>query len=294
MALTYCCGGTGLEGADWESRLASITNHVADSAAAAPAAATPAPGAAAPLGASAARAERKFRVSYGKELLPDGKEALDGRLLVLIAPTGGSSEPRFSVSTDGLNTAQVFGLDVDGLKPGDEATIDSSVFGAPISSITELPPGEYDMQAVFHIYETYNLSTGHTVKLPPVGVLPHADPSKWNSAPGNIYSKVVKLSIGPGLPEFVHGMSIELTETIPQVEPPADTDYVKHVTIKSDMLSEFWGTEIRIGAHVLLPKDFDAHPDAKYPLALFHGHFPADFEGFRTEPPEEGLEVAAA
>ena len=47
---------------------------------------------------------------------------------------------------------------------------------------------------------------------------------------------------------------------------------------------------MRLGAHVLLPKDFDTHPDAKYPLALFHGHFPADFEGFRPEPPEEELE----
>lgn len=47
---------------------------------------------------------------------------------------------------------------------------------------------------------------------------------------------------------------------------------------------------MRLGAHVLLPKGFDTHPDAKYPLALFHGHFPADFEGFRPEPPEEELE----
>ena len=47
---------------------------------------------------------------------------------------------------------------------------------------------------------------------------------------------------------------------------------------------------MRLGAHVLLPKGFDTHPDAKYPRALFHGHFPADFEGFRPEPPEEELE----
>lgn len=284
MAMTYCCAGTGLE--DWEQRLAAITDHVAASAPEAP----PDAAGTATSSTAASRPTRKVHITFGKELLPEGKEELDGRLLLIIAPRGSSTEPRFSVSTDGLNTAQVFGIDVDGMKPGDAATIDSSVFGAPIHSIASLPPGEYDMQAVFHHYETYNLSTGHTVKLPPVGVLPHADPSKWNSAPGNLYSKVVEMAVGPGLPERVHGTSLKLTEVVPPVEPPTDTDYVKHISIKSALLSEFWGTDIFLGAHVLLPEGFKSHPDAKYPLALFHGHFPADFEGFRPEPPDEDLE----
>jgi hypothetical protein len=44
-----------------------------------------------------------------------------------------------------------------------------------------------------------------------------------------------------------------------------------------------------IGAHILLPEGFDEHPMVKYPLAIFHGHFPADFDGFRTIPPDENL-----
>ena len=44
-----------------------------------------------------------------------------------------------------------------------------------------------------------------------------------------------------------------------------------------------------IGAHVLLPEGFDEHPDVKYPLAIFHGHFPEDFGGWRTTPPDEHL-----
>ncbi len=31
------------------------------------------------------------------------------------------------------------------------------------------------------------------------------------------------------------------------------------------------------------------HPNVKYPLAIFHGHFPADFGGWRTTPPDEHL-----
>jgi hypothetical protein len=40
---------------------------------------------------------------------------------------------------------------------------------------------------------------------------------------------------------------------------------------------------------VLLPEGFDEHPEARYPLAIFHGHFPADFGGFRPEPPDPNL-----
>ena len=44
-----------------------------------------------------------------------------------------------------------------------------------------------------------------------------------------------------------------------------------------------------LGAHVLVPEGFDSHPEAHYPLVVFHGHFPADFNGFRTEPPDPNL-----
>jgi hypothetical protein len=37
---------------------------------------------------------------------------------------------------------------------------------------------------------------------------------------------------------------------------------------------------------VLLPAGFDTHPDARYPLVINHGHFPADLGGWRTEPPD--------
>ena len=44
-----------------------------------------------------------------------------------------------------------------------------------------------------------------------------------------------------------------------------------------------------LGAHVLVPKDFDKHPDAHYPLMVFHGHYPDDISGFRTTPPDPDL-----
>jgi hypothetical protein len=44
-----------------------------------------------------------------------------------------------------------------------------------------------------------------------------------------------------------------------------------------------------LGAHVLLPEGFDSHPNARYPLVVFHGHFPRDLSGFREQPPDPNL-----
>jgi hypothetical protein len=46
---------------------------------------------------------------------------------------------------------------------------------------------------------------------------------------------------------------------------------------------------MHLGAVVLLPHGFDEHPEARYPLVVFHGHFPATFDGFREEPPDPDL-----
>ena len=59
--------------------------------------------------------------------------------------------------------------------------------------------------------------------------------------------------------------------------------------IQSERLTKFWGRPMYLGAHVLLPEGFDAHPNARYPLVIDHGHFPYTFEGFREEPPDPNL-----
>jgi hypothetical protein len=44
-----------------------------------------------------------------------------------------------------------------------------------------------------------------------------------------------------------------------------------------------------LGAYVLLPYGFEEHPDARYPLAIHHGHFPRGFPEFRHTPPTADL-----
>src|SRR5262249_52068783 len=76
--------------------------------------------------------------------------------------------------------------------------------------------------------------------------------------------------------------------TIPPVIMPSDTQYVRHVKIQSKLLSQFWGQPIYLGATVLLPEGYDAHPGAHYPVVYQQGHFNLQPPfGFSTAPAPE-------
>ncbi|MCP9767988.1 hypothetical protein EGI22_08690 [Lacihabitans sp. LS3-19] len=221
-------------------------------------------------------AQTRFEVSF-----PKTESKLDGRLLLLIS-NNNTSEPRMQVS-DGHDTQMVFGLDLDNHSAAQTREINATnSFGYPIQNLSKIPAGEYYVQVLLHKYETFKRKDGHTVKLP----MDRGEGQQWNLAPGNIYSKPIKIKINPKENTIV---TLKIDQTIPPIEEPKDTKYIKHIKIQSKLLTEFWGRPMFIGAHVLLPEGFDTHPEVKYPLAIFHGHFPADFDGFRTIPPDENL-----
>jgi hypothetical protein len=220
----------------------------------------------------------RFAIHYEAALAPG---LIDGRVLLLISDRD-EVEPRFQVRS-GLKAIQVLGIDVEGWRPGEAAVIDDRVFGYPHASLADLPPGDYCVQAVVNRYERFSLATGHEVLLPP----DKGEGQHWNKKPGNLYSLPAKMRLDPE-EDTTHKLWLE--EAIPPVEPPADTDFVKHVRIQSRRLTEFWGRPMYLGAHVLLPAGFDEHPEARYPLVVFHGHFPADLSGWREQPPDPDLE----
>ncbi|MEM6261974.1 MAG: alpha/beta hydrolase-fold protein [Bacteroidota bacterium] len=208
------------------------------------------------------------------------EEALDGRLIVLISEQT-DSEPRFQLRDD-TKTCQGFGMDVSDWQPSALQPFDMKAFGYPVRSFKDLPSGEFFVQFVFHKYETFNRADGNVVKLP----MDRGEGQQWNRAPGNLYSTPQKVTIKDGQ---VPSLTIKLDQKIPPIPEPEDTEYIKHITIRSKLLSEFWGRDMYLGAHVLLPEGWDTHPDVKYPLAIMHGHFPDDFGGFRTTPPDPDL-----
>src|SRR5271155_1543957 len=223
-----------------------------------------------------AASTQSFSVSF-----PTSRSAqpLDGRVLLLLS-TDPSAEPRMQID-DTPRTQMMFGVTVDGLAPGAAATVDATAFGYPIRSLKDVPPGEYTVQAVLNKYETFHRSDGKVIKL-------HMDQGEgqhWNSSPGNLYSKPEKISVKPG----GGVISISLDQEIPPIQVPPDTKYIRHIKIQSELLTKFWGRPMYLSAVVLVPEGFDDHPNARFPLIIFHDHFVDGFDDFRTEPPDPNL-----
>ncbi len=225
----------------------------------------------------AAASSNTFSIRFSGEL---SGEAQDGRLLLLLATTD-RDEPRFLVDNS-LDTQLVFGRNVEDWAPGEERIIDEAHMGFPIETLADLPPGRYFAQALLNRYQDFTLATGKTVSLPP----DQGEGQQWNRKPGNFLSEPVEIEVTGAGSSF----EIVMDREIPPIEPPEDTEFVKHVRVKSERLSEFWGEDVYLGANVLLPKDFAEHPEARFPLMVFHGHFPKTIGAFRTEPPDPDLE----
>src|SRR5262249_23691976 len=181
----------------------------------------------------------KFEISWAKPM--------DGHVVLVIANSN-QREPRLSVNEE-LDTQQIFGADVDALR---SVTIDGKSLGYPRAALDQVPAGEYWVQAVLNVYETFHRSDGHTVKLP----MDQGEGQHWNRKPGNLYSEPVKVKVDPAKPDTIR---IDLSKIIAPIEPPKDTKYIKHVKIQSKLLTAFWGRPMYLGAVVLLPEGFDKH-----------------------------------
>jgi hypothetical protein len=220
----------------------------------------------------------EFEIVFSPDV---GSEVLTGRVILMLS-TDDSDEPRFQVRP-GVDAIQIFGVDIVEMSPQETVRIDPEIFGYPLESLADIPSGVYQIQALLHRYETFHRGDGHTVLLP----MDRGEGQQWNKAPGNLFSTPREITLDPTGDQIVR---IELDQIIPTIDPPTDTDYVKHVRIQSELLTEFWGRPMYLGAHVLLPHGYDEHPNARYPLMIFHGHFPHDIGGFRTEHPDTDLE----
>src|SRR5476649_439469 len=207
--------------------------------------------AAACVGGAPVSARLRVAVSFPAS---EGAAALDGRMLLLLS-IDGSQEPRNQI-TDNDRTQQVFGVNVEGLKPGEESVFDAAAPGYPVTRLSNIPPGEYWVQGLLHVYETFTRSDGHVVKLPP----DRGEGQQWASAPGNLYSTPVKIRIDPASDTVVR---VSLDKKIPPLADLPDSTYVKHIRIQSERLTKFWGRPMYLGAILVLPEGFDSHPNAR-------------------------------
>ncbi len=178
-------------------------------------------------------------------VVPDAApdESLEGRLLLFLSSSA-QPEPRFGPSI--FNPEPVFAVDVTdwsgdspiSFHPGRFTEPTALAFPGPLSQVDA---GTYFVQALLDRDTTRR---------------------SYARGPGNIYSAARQVSFSPnGSPSVT--LSLDQTVTI---DPPQDTEWVKRVDIRSDLLSEFHGEDIHMRAGVILPPEYEHDPDRVYPV----------------------------
>jgi hypothetical protein len=206
---------------------------------------------------------------------------LTGRLVIVVAKPGQGAnqpEPRLLINPRG---PAMFAIDLQGLAPGATAIVDEkSSLGFPFQ-LSQLPPGDYVVQAMVNVYEQVQRSDGKRPWL-------HMNDGTiefFSNAAGNIYSDPVSVKVTAG--SGTSSVKLTVTHIIPPAPPVEETEWIKRVKFQSPMLTKFWGRPIYMYASVLLPKGYNEHPDVRYPAVytLGHGRTPLNFS---TTPPRNG------
>lgn len=159
----------------------------------------------------------------------------NGRIFLFVGDSN-IREPRLNTWPNKSN--MIFATNIENWQSGETFTFDSSVlFVKSVDiSLSNIPNGEYKIQ-----------------------VLWDQDINESNiNAPGNLYSKAITI-------DLTENQTIELPITeIIQATKLMEHELLKEVDIKSEILSKWWGKEMRLKAAVILPKNYFINSNQKY------------------------------
>ena len=206
---------------------------------------------------------------------------LTGRLFLALSPSA-EPEPRIAAYNSARQRdgrVPFFAADVAGVGPGDVMVIETEADGYPYAHLGAVPPGDYWVQALVHVYTEFHRQDGHVIWAPG----DQWEGQGWAFSPGNLVSTPRRVSVDPASDRPIR---LVLTDVIPPIDAPPDTERVKRVRLESRILSEWWGHPMYLGAVVLLPRGYEDHPELRYPAVFEAGHFSLEPAfGFTTEPP---------
>ena len=172
--------------------------------------------------------------------LPDGAAAtpsVTGRLYVFLSQRH-TGEPRFGPNW--FNPEPFFGVDVRNVRPGGACRVDQQADGFP-ATLAKLPAGKYRVQAILdHDFYCQNHARGV----------------------GNFFSEVAELDFDPST---TPPLDLRLTKVVSE-EPFPQTNRVREVAVRSELLSRFHGREVIDRAGVALPASYDQQPERRYPV----------------------------
>ena len=175
---------------------------------------------------------------------------MTGRLIIVAAPATGRQvrEPRRRIGSVGAAATPIAAVDVDGSVRGRTVAVDETALAFPVDRLSDLPSGEYDVQAVLDVSR---------------GV-------RMTGTSGNWFSEPQRIMVEPGGSLVV---SLALTERVPPEEAPPDTTYVRYIRLPSERLSTYHGRPVALRAAVILPRGFDQDVSRRYPMRLSVGGY---------------------
>ena len=177
----------------------------------------------------------QISTTVSKEVLKDFRSK--GRIFLFVGSSN-NREPRMNTWPNKNNL--IFATNLENWESGKSFTFDGSVqlIKSVDVSLNNIPNGKYSIQILWD---------------------QDTNESRIN-APGNLHSESLTV-------DLTENRVIELP--LSKVIQPTKLDehkLLKEVDIKSEILSKWWGKEMRLKAAVILPRNFFEQPDQKYAI----------------------------
>lgn len=192
------------------------------------------------------KAPLRFSVTFDESIT----DSFTGRVYLMFDRGETGREPRFGPAW--VNPAPFMAIDITDWKPGQEVVFDGQTRLTFPYSIDDLADGTWRAQAVMRRnMDSPNIGTGE----------------------GSVCSEVATFTVDSKdaamTPEVI---SLHLNRVI---DGPkfVETDRVKLIEVKSDLLSNFHKRDITMHAGIILPKNYDENANRRFPTLYWIGGF---------------------
>ena len=185
-----------------------------------------------------------FRVGVDSSL---GSNPISGRLLIFMTTNTSRVE---TIQSDWTKLRAVWccAVEVKNIGAGKRIDVDGDILAFP-EAFSKAPVGNYQVMAL--------LDTDHSYAYSGMG-------------PGDLHSAVIR--VNKLNPAGARSVDLTLTHRVPPEAHLQDTDSVKLITYRSDLLSAFWGRPIVMRAGVVLPPSYATETARRYPAVyVVHG-----------------------
>jgi len=179
-----------------------------------------------------AQATAAFHVTLAPQLTTP---PVTGRLLVFVTS---NAQQQPMMGPNWFRPEPFAAVEVTEMKPGQTLILDDQAECFPVA-ISQWPKGQYRVQAILD----------HDFYYPAAA-----------SGPGNFFS-----SVATWQPDQSVEVHLTLDQVIPEVDY-TDSERVRFIQRKSELLSEYFGREVIDRAAVILPESYSSQPNRRYPV----------------------------